>query len=150
MAKKTSSEFLRGKPTSGNREQLFAAINKLFAFLIIFTGLWVSTQYFAYLMGYDPVYVGYPFFIFRKEWFASGMYPLYIPWMFLFWITEFFKESDIAFLLRKAMYPWLGISLFAVVLYTVITYFRGFKQAAENIFVQPAGQGRKISRRKVS
>ena len=79
MAKKTSSEFLRGKPTSGNREQLFAAINKLFAFLIIFTGLWVSTQYFAYLMGYDPVYVGYPFFIFRKEWFEYGMYPLYIP-----------------------------------------------------------------------
>ena len=134
MAKKSSSEFLRGKPTSGNREQLFAAINKLFAFLIIFTGLWVSTQYFAYLMGYDPVYVGYPFFIFRKEWFEYGMYPLYLPWMYLLWITEFFKESEIASLLKTAMYPWLGISLFAVVLYTVITYFRGFKQAAENIF----------------
>ena len=92
-------------------------------------------------MGYDPVYVGYPFFIFRKEWFASGMYPLYIPWMFLFWITEFFKESDIAFLLRKAMYPWLGISLFAVVL--TISYF--FRASGTARWAR-----KKISRRKVS
>lgn len=134
MAKNTSSEFLRGKPTSGNREQLFAAINKLFAFILIFCGLWASTQYFAFLMGYDPFFVGYPFKILYSSHFKDSSYPLYSPWNYLFWLLRFFKNSEITYFLRKALTPWLSVSFFAVVLYTVITYFRGFKQAAENIF----------------
>jgi type IV secretion system protein VirD4 len=129
-----SSEFLRGKPTTGNREQLFAAINKICAFILIFIGLWVSTQYFAYLIGYNPAYIGYPFFIIRKHWINGGSYPLYHPWLYLSWLFQYFKDAEITYLLRKALVPWLSISFFAVVLYTVITYFRGFKQVAENIF----------------
>ncbi len=134
MTKKNTSEFLRGKPTSGNREQLFAAINKVCAFLLIFAGLWASTQYFAYLVGYDPDLIGYPFIIVKKEWINGGSYPLYAPWKYLSWLWEFFRDGEITFFLKKALTPWLAVSFFAVVLYTVITYFRGFKQAAENIF----------------
>jgi type IV secretion system protein VirD4 len=131
---KNSSEFLRGKPTSGNREQVFAAINKLFSFMLIFFGLWVSTQYFAFLMGYDPHFIGYPFKILRGSWFKGGSYPLYLPWEYFYWFLKFFKDAVKASLLKEAIYPWLAISFFAIVLYTVITYFRGFKQVAENIF----------------
>jgi len=134
MAKKSSSEFLRGKPTSGNREQLFAAINKLFAFVLIFLGLWASTQYFAYLVGYEPSYIGFPFTVLRSPYFKNGTYPLYMPWKYFSWLLDFFKDSDIAYLLKKALVPWLSVSFFAIVLYTIITYFRGFRQAAENIF----------------
>lgn len=131
---KTSSEFLRGKPTSGNREQLFAAINKFCAFFLIFLGLWASSQYFAFLVGYDPTLIGYPFLIIRKEWINGGSYPLYAPWKYIQWLFAFFKDADLTLLLRKALVPWLAVSFFAVILYTVITYFRGFRQAAENIF----------------
>ncbi len=130
----TSSEFLRGKPTSGNREQLFAAINKFCAFILIFLGLWASSQYFAFLVGYDPTLIGYPFLIIRKEWINGGSYPLYAPWKYIQWLFAFFKDADLTLLLRKALGPWLAVSFFAVILYTVITYFRGFRQAAENIF----------------
>lgn len=131
---KTSSEFLRGKPTSGNREQLFAAINKFCAFILIFLGLWASSQYFAFLVGYDPTLIGYPFLIIRKEWLNGGSYPLYAPWKYIQWLFAFFKDADLTLLLRKALVPWLVISFSAVILYTIITYFRGFRQAAENIF----------------
>ncbi|MCD1653532.1 type IV secretory system conjugative DNA transfer family protein [Treponema zuelzerae] len=129
-----SSEFLRGKPTSGNREQLFAAVNKIFAFIIIFAGLWISTQYFAFLIGYDPLLIGYPFIIIREEWLNGGSYPLYEPWKYLLWLFSFFKDAELTYLLKKALVPWLVISFSAVILYTIITYFRGFRQAAENIF----------------
>lgn len=134
MPKKNKSEFLRGKPTNGNREQLFAAINKLFSFILIFTGLWISTQYFAYLMGYDPSFIGYPFTILRSPKFSNGAYPLYAPWKYISWIFTFMLKDEITPLLKKAIVPWLSVSFFAVVLYTVITYFRGFKQSAENVF----------------
>ena len=134
MPKKNKSEFLRGKPTNGNREQLFAAINKLFSFILIFTGLWISTQYFAYLMGYDPSYIGYPFIVLRSPRFSTGAYPLYAPWKYLSWLFSFMLKDEITPFLKKGIVPWLSVSFFAVVLYTVITYFRGFKQSAENVF----------------
>jgi len=131
MGKNNSSEFLRGKPTNGNREQIFAAMNKIFALVLIFTGLWVSTQYFAYLLGYDPVFIGYPFIILRSKWFTYGTYPLYAPWEYFSWLIQYIAKEDIAIYLKKAIIPWLVISFSAIVLYTIITYFRGFKQAAE-------------------
>ncbi len=132
MGKKNPSEFIRGKPTSGNREQLFAALNKLNTFFLIFLGLWVSTQYCAYLFGYNPEFVGYPAFIIRHPRLPHGSYPVYLPWMYFSWLfTHIKKYSDI---IQKALRPWLGISFGAIVLYTVITYFRGFRQSAENVF----------------
>ena len=134
MTKKNTSEFLRGKPTNGNHEQMFALFNKICALVLIFVGLWVSTQYFAYLVGYDPDIVGYPFYILEKDWINHGSYPLYAPWQYLFWILENFKNKDMGSVIKRALTPWLVISFAAITLYTVITYFRGFRQAAENIF----------------
>lgn len=134
MAKKNPSEFIRGKPTNGNREQLFAAINKIVAFILIFSGLWITTQYFAFFMGYEPQIVGYPFYIIYSTRFPTGSYPVYAPWQYIEWLIKYIAKHDMTFYLKKALTPWLSISLFAVVLYTSITYFRGFKQKAENIF----------------
>jgi hypothetical protein len=41
------NEFLQRKPSSGNREQLEAGLNKLGALALIFLGLWGSTQRFV-------------------------------------------------------------------------------------------------------
>lgn len=134
MAKKNPSEFIRGKPTSGNREQLFAAINKLCAFVLIFLGLWVSTQYFASLLGYDPAYIGYPLYILRHEKLPSGSYPVYAPWQYVQWVLKYINTKKLYDSIYEGMKPWLAISFVTIVLYTIITYFRGFRQAAENIF----------------
>lgn len=122
------NEFLREKPTPGNREQLYAALNKLTCFTLIFLGLWVSTQRFAFLMGYNPHYLKYPFYILE-----SG-YPLYYPWMFLDWLLSYAFKPDIWPVLKRACIPWVCISAFAIIFYTFLTYLRGFKQSSENVF----------------
>lgn len=128
------SEFIRGKPSSGNREQLHAAINKFGAFIIIFLGLWGSTQYFAKLMNYDPQIVDYPFYILRSKIFKTGSYPLYYPWQYINWTLNNIKHEEMGPYLSRAMRPFVLFALLAIVIYTVITYFRGFKQIAENVF----------------
>lgn len=133
MAKK-ENEFLRGKPTNGNREQLFAAINKLLTFTLIFIGLWTSTQYLAFLLGYDPQFIDYPFYILRGTWIKDGSYPVYKPWGLLSWLIKYSKNPSFYPYFNKAIVPLIVISFLSIVLYTILTYFRGFKQFAENIF----------------
>lgn len=124
---KQKNEFLREKPTTGNREQLYAAINKLMLFFLVFMGMWVATQYYAKLVGYDPEFVGTPFYVTRNH------YPVYQPWLYLAWLIDYGMDAKQWVFLKRALYPWLGISFLSVVLYTVITYFRGFRQNSENL-----------------
>jgi type IV secretion system protein VirD4 len=128
------NEFLRGKPSSGNREQFFAAINKLAALTLLVTGMWVGTQRFAHLMGYGAGYVGRPFYLLPVKLFGMKGYPLYYPWNILVYILKYFKQEGMWPYLSRAITPWLVISFAVVVIYTVITYFRGFSQVAERLF----------------
>jgi type IV secretion system protein VirD4 len=128
------NEFLRGKPSSGNREQLFAIINKIVVFTLLFIGMWAGTQRFARLMKYHPAYVGQPFYQVSIERIGIENYPLYQPWDILFHLLQYSTKEGIWPYLRRALNPWIAISLGAIVLYTVLTYFRGFRQMAENIF----------------
>lgn len=131
---KNKDEHLRGKPSSGNREQLFAAINKVSSLFLIFIGLWISSQYLAFLFGYNPSLIGYPIYILRYTWLPNGSYPLYIPWGYFSWLLKYSKKVEYYVYFKQSLVPWLSISFFSIVLYTVITYFRGFRQVAENIF----------------
>jgi type IV secretion system protein VirD4 len=128
------NEFLRGKPVSGNREQLFAALNKLMVFTLLFIGLWAGTQRFAYLVAYAPEYVGYPFYMLSIKYFGIERYPLYPPWNLLFHLLRYYTREGMWPYLQRAIIPWLTISFAAIVIYTIITYFRGFSQAAGNVF----------------
>lgn len=134
MSKKNKSEFIRGKPTSGNREQIFAAINKFFALFFIFIGLWVTTQVCATNFMYDPEKIGYPFYIIYSNKFTSGSYPVYYPWQYLSWALQYIAQSQYHHIFKQSIWPWLIISVCSIIFYTLITYFRGFKQVAENIF----------------
>lgn len=124
---KNNNEFLRSKPSNGNQEQVFAAFNKIFMFSLILLGLWFSSQYYAYLLSYDPEYVGFPFYIFRDE------YPIYYPWLYLEEVLENYREPEFWAILKAALWPWLVMSILAVIIYTFLTYLRGFKQQSENI-----------------
>jgi type IV secretion system protein VirD4 len=103
-------------------------------FTLLFMGLWAGTQRFAYLVGYDPGYAGYPFYILSVERLGIKQYPLYPPWNLLFRILEYYTREEMWPYLQKALIPWVGISFAAIALYTVITYLRGFRQAAEKVF----------------
>ena len=128
------NEFLRGKPSNGNREQLEAALNKLGAIIIIIFGMWLSTQRFAKSVLYDPSWTGYPFYVFRWEAFGIEAYPLYYPWLYPWWCLSYWGKTPIHPYLSAALPPLIITSSISVVLYTIITYFRGFKQRAENVF----------------
>ncbi|MDR0553361.1 MAG: hypothetical protein LBG76_00980 [Treponema sp.] len=71
-----SNEFPRGKPSSGNREQLEAGLNKLGALALILLGLWISTQRFAASVNYDPGWLGLPFYIIRSPLLRVEAFPL--------------------------------------------------------------------------
>jgi type IV secretion system protein VirD4 len=131
---KKKNEFLRGKPATGNREQIFAAINKSMALGLLFIGMWAGTQRFAYLVRYDAGYAGYPFYRVEADIFRLKGYPVYRPWDIVFHLLKYSTREDVWPLLRRSLTPWMGISFAAIALYTVITYFRGFRQAAEKVF----------------
>ena len=122
------NEFLRGKPSSGNREQLEAGLNKLGALALILCGLWGSTQRFAASVNYDPGWLGLPFHVLHIPVLRIEHYPLYYPWMYLWWCLSHWGRTAIHPFLSAALGPLVICSSIAIVAYTLITYFRGFKQ----------------------
>jgi type IV secretion system protein VirD4 len=128
------NEFLRGKPVSGNREQLFAAVNKFMTFILLFIGMWAGTQRFAHITGYHSGYAGYPFYILPAGFFGMEGYPLYYPWNILVYLLRYADNREVWPYLKGALPPWLGISFGAIVIYTAAAYLRGFGQAAEKLF----------------
>jgi type IV secretion system protein VirD4 len=128
------NEFLRGKPSSGNREQFLAMLNKLIVFSLLFIGMWAGTQRFARLMGHDPGYAGRPFYLLSIEPIGIDRYPLYHPWNILFQLLQYSTREELWPCLRRSLHLWMGVSFGAIILYTIIAYFRGFRQAAEKIF----------------
>jgi type IV secretion system protein VirD4 len=115
------NEFLRRSPKSGNEAHLFAWVTKLGAFLVIFLGLWVSTQRFARLMRYRPEYVGYPQYVLFKK------YPLYAPYKYLDWLVSYFAKPGYRDFLYQAGKPWAVISAVAVIAYYFCDYLHKSK-----------------------
>jgi type IV secretion system protein VirD4 len=133
---KKKEEFLRGDPADIKSEQLRAGINKVTVVLLMFIGVWASTQYFAHLVYYTEDWVGKPFFVIRNIPVIKIDYPLYPPWQFALWIARYWhpKFADIHPYMTRSSYPMVIICSAGVIVYTILTFLRGFLSKAENIY----------------
>ena len=124
MSKK---EFIRKKPKTGNTKQIHVFVFRFTILLIMLLGCWVSTQYFAKLVGYSTALCGYPAYITDKG------YPVYYPWMYLSWLIDYLFKPEFAYI-KKALKPWFFITTVSVALFLLYTLIRGLSQKAENLY----------------
>lgn len=120
--------FLRKKPKSGSTQQLYAFFIRFMLFVVLFIGFWSATQYFAQLVSFDPRIIGEPFHL------TQNGYPLYFPWMYFSWLIDNLKYPLMLSLFRRALTPLLVICSSCVVLYIVLSVFRGLNQRAQDVF----------------
>jgi len=125
------NEFLREKPRDAKDEQKFNFLMKVITFLAIFIGIWAGTQRFCYLVGYDPGWVGQPFYVLQFG--NKFAYPLYNPFLIFYWTLMYFRRTNIHETLYRA-YKIIGYtSVFTIVFYFLIEFVL-MKYIAQNIF----------------
>ncbi|GMO30228.1 MAG: conjugal transfer protein TraG [Termitinemataceae bacterium] len=134
MLRATKNEFLRSKPSDGNREQLEAGLNKLGFAVVLLIGAFLSTQSLAKMFDYNPAMIGYPQHIIENFMYTGKSYPVYAPWKIYSWFLTYAKRPDLHTYFNKALVWQFVFAIIAIVVYTIITYFRGFKQSAQNVF----------------
>jgi len=132
MSNKNKNEFLRGKPKDAKDEQAFNFWIKVFTFFVIFIGIWIGTQRFCYLVGYDPGWVGYPFHVIRL-FNDKFVLPLYNPFLIFYWALMYFKRTEIHYTLNHGFKLTGWISFSAVMFYFLIEFVL-MKYLAQNIF----------------
>jgi type IV secretion system protein VirD4 len=110
-------EFLRREIPTTDRESFLALINKAIFVVIIITGLWASTQYFAHKMKYDTGILGKPVLNIGK---GIKIYPpvKYPAWVIKYWkpryaaLHPYMKEAGyiliVFFFAGAAAYAILG------------------------------------------
>ena len=86
------NEFLRGKPRDAADGQILSLAIKIVTIVVIFAGVWASTQRFASLVGHDPGWVGEPFHTLNLR---DSVIPLYRPWLILLWTLENLRRVDV-------------------------------------------------------
>ena len=111
---KTDNEFLRGKPRDAKGEQLLSLALKAVTFTAIFFGVWASTQRFAFLVGFEPGWAGYPFHVLSV---GSFVYPLYNPFLIFYWTLMYFRFTQIHPILLQAISITGYTSVSAIVFY---------------------------------
>jgi type IV secretion system protein VirD4 len=108
------NEFQRGKPADASGEQLIRILFRAVTILIIFTGIWASTQRFCSLVNYDPGWCGYPLYLIRL---GNFQYPLYQPFKIFYWIPVYYKQLAIHPYLYQALRICGVLSAAAIVFY---------------------------------
>jgi type IV secretion system protein VirD4 len=108
------NEFIRGKPADASGEQLVRLFFRAVTLLLIFTGIWASTQRFCFLAGYNPGWCGSPFYVIRLGAFE---YPLYPPFKIFYWMLIYYKQLAIHPYLYRAMRICGVLSVLAIVFY---------------------------------
>ena len=126
----SKNEFLREKPRDAKDEQSFNFLMKAITLAAIFVGVWAGTQRFCFLMGYDPGWVGKPFYTVRIGNFA---YPLYQPLLILYWALIYFRRTDVHHLLYRA-YKIIGYTSACAVVFYFLVEFVLMKFISQNIF----------------
>jgi type IV secretion system protein VirD4 len=124
------NEFLREKPRDAKGEQLLSLMMKVITFFAIFIGLWATTQRFCSSVGYDPGWVGEPFYTLRIGNFA---YPLYQPFAIFYWVLIYFKRTEIHPYLYAA-FKIAGYTSLSAILFYFIVEFIIIKNAVNKIF----------------
>jgi len=128
---KTDNEFLRGKPKDAKDEQKFNFLMKVVTFGAIFFGIWAGTQRFCYLVGYDPGWVGYPFYVIQLG--KNFTFPLYNPLLIFYWTLMYFKRTDIHHLIYSG-YKIIGYTSFSAIVFYFLIEFVLMKYLSQNIF----------------
>jgi type IV secretory pathway TraG/TraD family ATPase VirD4 len=126
----SDNEFLRGKPRNAKDEQFLNFLMKVIMLLAVFIGIWAGTQRFCRSVGYDPGWVGQPFFVIKIGKFT---YPLYQPFLIFYWIIIYYKRTEIHALLYSAV-KITGIVSFSSIVFYFLVEFIIMKNIAQNIF----------------
>jgi len=132
MSKKNENEFLRGKPRDAKDEQAFNFWMKVLTFFLIFMGIWLGTQRVAYLVNYEPGWVGYPFYVIRL-FNDKFVLPLYNPFLIFYWSIMYFKRTEIHYTLNRG-YKIAGWIAFSATAFYFFIEFILMKYLAQNIF----------------
>ena len=61
------NEFLRGKPDKQNRKLIYDLTNLIIPALIIIVGMFLSSQKFAEMIGYDVRYCDVPIYLLKHK-----------------------------------------------------------------------------------
>jgi type IV secretion system protein VirD4 len=127
---KIDNEFLRSKPKDAKDEQKFNFLMKVVTLGAIFIGIWAGTQRFCYLVGYDPGWVGYPFYVIQLKNFTI---PLYNPLLIFYWTLMYFKRTDIHHLIYSG-YKIIGYTSISAIVFYFLIEFVLMKYLSQNIF----------------
>ena len=126
----SDNEFRRGKPRDAKDEQGLMLFLKVITLTAIFAGIWVATQIFAKSVGYEPGWVGEPFYFIQTAVFT---YPLYNPLLIFYWILIYFRHTEIHPYLYDAVKYTGYISVAAIAFYFFIEFII-MKNGLQNIF----------------
>jgi type IV secretion system protein VirD4 len=125
------NEFLREKPRDAKDEQKFNFLMKVVTFLAIFIGIWAGTQRFCHLVGYDPGWVGQPFYVLQLG--KKFAFPLYNPFLLFYWTLMYFRRTNIHDTLYRA-YKIIGYTSVSAIVFYFLIEFVLMKFIAQNIF----------------
>ncbi|MBQ8680107.1 MAG: type IV secretory system conjugative DNA transfer family protein [Treponema sp.] len=125
---KQDNEFLRKRPALRNRKVLYDLSNLLIPVVIAFVGIIVSTQTFARMVGYNPMYTDLPFFVTgRKFLFIDEGYPFFNPGLvFLNILAKGLTDSVIQSVILQSLFPLVLCAAISVVTFFVISGIRGY------------------------
>ncbi len=124
------NEFLREKPRNAKDEQALNLVTKIITLAAVFAGVWIATQRFAFLVGYEQGWVGQPFHILVIGKFVL---PLYNPFLIFYWMLMYFKRTDIHPYFYRAVKVSGLIWVCAIAFYFFVEFVI-MKQLAQNIF----------------
>jgi len=127
----SKNEFLREKPRDVKDEQKFNFLMKVITFTAIFIGIWAGTQRFCYLVGYDPGWVGQPFYVLQFG--KNFIYPLYQPFLIFYWTLMYLRRTNIHDTLYRA-YKIIGYTSVSAIVFYFLIEFVLMKFIAQNIF----------------
>lgn len=130
------NEFLRGKPGHQNRNILFDLTNFIIPVIFVLIGIFLSTQHFAKLCGFDVTYTDYPFYQLKARHFGLPKgYPFYNPFLILLNIAANPFDENINSLILPTFYPLIICTVCAVIAFFVTSAIRGYgMNKAENLY----------------
>lgn len=125
---KQSNEFLRKRPVQHNRKVLYDLSNLLIPVVIVFIGIIVSTQVFAWMVDYNPKYTDQPFFVTGSKFlFIDEGYPFFNPGLvFLNILAKGFTDKVIQSVILQSLFPLLLCASLSIVTFFAISGIRGY------------------------
>ena len=119
------NEFLRQDPKKGNRKLIYDLTNLIIPVFILIIGIFLSTQKFAEMIGYNPSYCDTPIYILKHDiWKYPAGYPIFNPIVIL--ITMFRNPFDhlVQDAIAQASIPGTICAIIAVFTWLAISIIR--------------------------